>query len=186
MRVLAISGSLRQDSHNTGLLRAAADAAAPGVEVVLYEGLREIPPYDEDVDQAGAPAPVVALREAIGEADALLFATPEYNGSIPGVLKNAVDWASRPRATTVMQNKPAAVVGASTGMFGAVWAQGDLKRVLGLTGARVIDFELPLGRAHEGFVDGVLAEDHDAHEKLADVLDALEDAVREREAALAV
>jgi chromate reductase len=182
MRVLAISGSLRKESHNTGLLLAAAEVAAPGVEVVLYEGLREIPPYDQDDDEAGADAAVALLREAIADADAVLFATPEYNGSVPGVLKNAVDWATRPRATTAMQNKPVAVIGASTGMFGAVWAQADLRRILGLTGARVVEFELPVGRAHEAFSDGSLAEGDDVREKLADVLDALEDAVRERAA----
>lgn len=185
MRVLAISGSLRRDSYNTGLLRAAAEVAPDGVEVVIYDGLRELPPYDQD-DEAGAvPAEVLHLRRAIEDADALLFATPEYNGSVPGVLKNAVDWASRPRATTVMQNKPAAVIGASTGMFGAVWAQADLRRILGLTGNRVLDLELPVGRAQETFTDGALPEHHEIRQQLLDVLEALEDAVRQRESVAA-
>jgi chromate reductase len=185
MRVLAISGSLRRDSFNTALLRAAAELAPAGVEVVLYDGLREIPPYDQDDEATATPAEVLGLRRAIEDADALLFATPEYNGSVPGVLKNAVDWASRPRATTVMQNKPAAVIGASTGMFGAVWAQQDLRRILGLTGNRVLDVELPVGRAQETFEDGVLPEHHELRVQLVAVLEALEDAVRQRESVAA-
>ena len=182
MRILAISGSLRRESFNTGLLRAAAEVAPDGVEVVEYDGLREIPPYDQDDEAAAVPAEVLRLRRAIEDADALLFATPEYNGSVPGVLKNAVDWASRPRATTVMQNKPAAVIGASTGMFGAVWAQADLRRILGLTGNRVLDIELPVGRAQETFEDGVLPEHHELRLQLTEVLEALEEAVSQREA----
>ena len=185
MRVLAISGSLRRDSYNSALLRAVAEVAPDGVEVVFYDGLREIPPYDQD-DEANEVAPeVLHLRRAIEDADALLFSTPEYNGSVPGVLKNAVDWASRPRATTVMQNKPAAVIGASTGMFGAVWAQQDLRRILGLTGNRVLDVELPVGRAQETFQDGVMPEHHELRVQLREVLEALEDAVRQREAVAA-
>ncbi len=89
------------------------------------------------------------LRRAIADADAVLFATPEYNSSIPGALKNAVDWASRPLAANPLRNKPVAVIGASTGMFGAVWAQAALRKVLGATGARVGDVELAVGHAHE-------------------------------------
>ena len=184
MRVLAISGSLRRDSYNSALLRAAAEVAPEGVEVVFFDGLREIPPFDQD-DEATTPPEVLKLRRAIEDADALLFSTPEYNGSVPGVLKNAVDWASRPRATTVMQNKPAAVIGASTGMFGAVWAQNDLRRILGLTGNRVLDLELPVGRAQETFADGDLPEHHELHVQLREVLEALADAVQQREAVAA-
>ena len=101
------------------------------------------------------------------------------------MLKNAVDWASRPRATTVMQNKPAAVIGASTGMFGAVWAQNDLRRILGLTGNRVLDIELPVGRAQETFENGLLPVHHELRVQLREVLEALEDAVRQREAVAA-
>ena len=184
-RVLAISGSLRRDSYNTALLHAAAEVAPEGVELVIFDGLRDIPPFDRDDEAKDAPIAVARLRRAIDEADALLFATPEYNGSVPGPLKNAVDWASRPRATTVMHNKPAAVVGASTGLFGAVWAQQDLKRILGLAGNRVLDLELPVGRAQETFLDGVLAEHHELRVQLREVLEALEDAVCKREAVAA-
>src|SRR3954466_13256364 len=152
MRVLGISGSLRRDSHNTRLLRAAGEIVEQrGAEFEVFEGLKAIPPYDEDDDVGAGPPPVPALRQAIAGADAVLFATPEYNSSIPGVLKNAVDWASRPRATTPLQGKPAAVVGATTGSFGAVWAQAELRKVLASTGAGVVDLDLPLSKAHEAF-----------------------------------
>ena len=151
MRILAIPGSVRRGSHNARLLRHVAERAPEGVEVELWDGLKSIPPYDEDDDTEFPPRPVVELREAIAQADGLLFATPEYNGSVPGVLKNAIDWASRPRATTPLQNKPAAVIGASTGAFGAVWAQTELRKVLSTAGARVVDAGLPLAKVHEVF-----------------------------------
>jgi chromate reductase, NAD(P)H dehydrogenase (quinone) len=150
MRVLGISGSLRRDSHNTKLLRAAGEIVEQhGGRFELFDGLKAIPPYDEDDDVGNGPAPVVALKQAIADADAVLFSTPEYNSSIPGVLKNAVDWASRPLATNPLRNKPVAVIGASIGMFGAVWAQAELRKVLGATGARVTEVELAVGHAHE-------------------------------------
>ncbi len=148
MRVLGISGSLRRDSHNTELLRAAASLLPSGVEFVLYARLKEIPAYDQD-DEHDPPAAVVDLREQIAAADAVLFATPEYNRSIPGGLKNALDWVSRPHATNTLRNKPVAVIGASTGMFGAVWAQAELRKVLATIGARVIDREVPVPTADE-------------------------------------
>jgi chromate reductase, NAD(P)H dehydrogenase (quinone) len=155
MRVLGISGSLRRDSHNTKLLSAAGEIVEQhGGQFELFEGLKAIPPYDEDDDVGKGPAAVAALKQAIADADALLFATPEYNSSIPGVLKNAVDWASRPPAASPLRNKPVAVIGASTGMFGAVWAQAELRKVLGSTGARVLEVELAVGHAHEHLDDG--------------------------------
>ena len=150
MTVLGISGSLRRDSHNTRLLRAAGRLVEElGGEFELFDGLRSIPPYDEDEDIADGPLAVARLREAMDSADAILFATPEYNSSIPGVLKNAVDWASRPPAASPLRNKPVAVIGASTGIFGAVWAQAELRKVLAATGARVSEVELAIGHAHE-------------------------------------
>jgi chromate reductase len=151
MRILAIPGSVRRDSHNRRLLRHLAELAPAGVQIELWDGLKSIPPYDEDDDGPNAPASVVELRESIAAADGLLFATPEYNSSIPGVLKNAIDWASRPRAETPLQGKPAAVVGATTGSFGAIWAQAELRKVLRSTGARVVDLDLGLAKAHEIF-----------------------------------
>jgi chromate reductase, NAD(P)H dehydrogenase (quinone) len=150
MRILAISGSLREGSFNTSLLRAALEAAPEGVELELWEGIGELPLYDEDLE-GDVPESVRRLREDWGAADAILFSTPEYNGSVPGGLKNAIDWASRPRLDAVLRNKPLAVIGASTGQFGALWAQQDLKRILGIAGARVVGTEIPVPRAHERF-----------------------------------
>ncbi len=149
MRVLGISGSLRHDSHNSALLRAAAERLPAGAELVLFERLGDIPPYDEDVEAASVPEPVRNLREAIRDADAVLIATPEYNHSIPGQLKNALDWASRPAGESSLNGTPAAVIGASTGMFGAVWAQAELRKVLGAMGGRVLEAELPVAHASE-------------------------------------
>src|SRR5689334_4396135 len=182
MKVLAISGSLRADSHNSKLLRAAAELFPAGVEVQIWDGLKDVPPYDEDDDGDQAPAAVERLRSAIAGADALFIATPEYNHSIPGVLKNAIDWASRPAGAGVFMNKPAAVVGASTGAFGAVWAQAELRKVLGATGARVVDGELALGHAHERFDDHGRLSDANLREELQEVVDALLAAVYAREA----
>jgi chromate reductase, NAD(P)H dehydrogenase (quinone) len=162
MKVLAISGSLRRDSYNTALLRAAAEEAPAGLELDLYDGLREIPPYDGDDDVSPGPAPVERLRDAIRAADAVLVATPEYNGSVPGALKNALDWISRPPATNAMRNKPVAVISASTGAFGAVWAQAELRKVLQIMGARVADVELTVPHAHEKQIDELRADLRDA------------------------
>jgi chromate reductase, NAD(P)H dehydrogenase (quinone) len=150
MRVLGISGSLREGSFNTSLLRAAVEAAPEGVELELWEGLGALPLYDEDLE-LDPPESVQRLRDDWAAADAILFATPEYNGSVPGGLKNAIDWASRPKLEAVLRNKPVAVVGASTGQFGALWAQQDLKRILGIAGARVVGTEIPVARAQERF-----------------------------------
>jgi len=154
MRILAIPGSLREGSYNVALARAAAERAPEGWEVVLYEGLGDLPLYDDDLDGAGAPEPVRDLRAAIEGADAIFVVTPEYNGSISGVLKNAIDWASRPpRGGAALWGKTAAVAGASTGQFGAIWAQQDLRRVLGIAGARVVEGELPVVQAPNAFDD---------------------------------
>jgi chromate reductase len=149
VKILAISGSLRAGSHNTSLLRAVAELAPAGVEVELWDGLRELPHYDQDLDLEPAPHAVTAFREAVAAADAVLIATPEYNHSIPGVLKNALDWASRPHLTNPFRDKPVAVIGSSAGIFGAVWAQAEARKVLGAMGARVADVELPIGLAQE-------------------------------------
>ena len=172
MKVLGISGSLRRGSHNAALLRAAAPLLPPGSELELWEGLKAVPPYDAD-DDVGEPRPWIlrSLAEAIEEADVVLFATPEYNHSRPGQLKIAVDGLSRPLATNPLRDKPVAVVGASTGLFGAVWAQAELRKVLGALGARVLDRELPVGLADDAFTaDGRLA-DPDLERALAELVD---------------
>ncbi len=152
MRILGLSGSLRSESHNTKLLLAAANLLPPGAELVGFDRLREIPPYDED-EEGRQPKAVLALREAIADADAVLIATPEYNHSMPGHLKNALDWISRPLADSPLRGKPAAVIGASTGMLGAIWAQAEARKVLGALGARVLDRELPVPIVEEQFTE---------------------------------
>lgn len=178
MRVLGIAGSLRADSYNRRLLLAAAVAMPADVELQLLDGLADVPPYNEDEDVAPAPPAVERLRAAIAGADALLFATPEYNASVPGQLKNALDWASRPFPENALHGRPTAVVGASTSLFGAVWAQAELRKSLATAGARVIDEELPVGQAHEAFgPDGLLA-DADLQTALAAIVAALLDSAR--------
>jgi chromate reductase len=149
MRLLAISGSLRQRSYNSALLHAAAVECPPTAEFIVWRGLGAVPPYNEDLDEA--PAAVVELREEIARSDAVLIAKPEYNGSIPGVLKNALDWASRPFPDNCLRDKPVAVIGASTGLFGAVWAQAELRKVLRAIGASVLETELAVATAHDAF-----------------------------------
>ena len=159
-RILGISGSLRDGSHNTALLAAAAGLLPAGVELDVYNGLRGLPPFDADRDVEPPDPGVARLREAVAGADGVLIATPEFNGSIPGVLKNALDWASRPFPHNAFRGKPVAVIGASTGLFGAVWAQADARKVLAAIGARVIDRELPVGLADDAFApDGTLLDD---------------------------
>jgi chromate reductase, NAD(P)H dehydrogenase (quinone) len=179
-RILGISGSLRRDSHNTSLLRVAAETAGPEVEFELYDRLKEVPPYDEDDDVHPRPAGVARLNQAIATADAVLFATPEYNSSIPGQLKNAIDWVSRPVETNVLRNKPVAVVGASTGAFGAAWAQAELRKVLAALGARVLDLELPVAHAHTRFEEGELTDD-EIRANLSEAVEALAAGIRARE-----
>ncbi|HEY6398619.1 MAG TPA: NAD(P)H-dependent oxidoreductase [Solirubrobacteraceae bacterium] len=169
MRLLGVSGSLRRASHNRQLLRAADLLLPPGVEFVEFAGLKTIPPFDED-DEGAPGAAVHAWFAAIERADAILFATPEYNSSIPGQLKNAIDWASRPAAHPILRNKPAAVIGASTGMFGAVWSQAELRKALAAAGARVVDRELPVAMADEGFDEHGGLKDRDLTLELGGIL----------------
>jgi chromate reductase len=163
MKILALSGSLRRESFNTALARAARELAPEGIEVAIYDGLGLLPHYDQDLDHEDVevPRPVADLRRRIDEADALLVITPEYNGTMTGALKNAIDWASARHRGSWLRNKTVAVAGATTGQYGAIWAQQDLKRVLGIAGARVVGGELPVSTAHERF---------DAHGNLVDPL----------------
>jgi chromate reductase len=177
MRLLAISGSLRRGSYNSVLLAAAAAHVPAGAELVVWRGLDAVPAYDEDL--ATVPGAVAELRDEIARSDAVLIATPEYNASVPGGLKNALDWVSRPRATSPFRDKPVAVVGASTGLFGAVWAQADLRRILTTIGARVDDRDLPVARAYEAFTaDARLREPHLAARLQAMVEDLTREATR--------
>jgi len=173
MRVLAISGSLRRDSNNSALLRALREEAPAGVEVEVWDGLKEVPPYDGDDDVVPGPAQVEAFRSLVREADAVFFATPEYNSSIPGALKNALDWASRPLATNAFRNKPVAVIGSSAGAFGGVWAAAELRKVLGAMGARVTEVEMAVGHAHDKLDEAGELTDHDVRDDLREALESL-------------
>ena len=175
MTILAISGSLREGSYNTSLVRAAIELAPPGVRVEVYDGLEQLPPYHQDIDQGDGELPdtVRDLRERIEAADAVFIATPEYNGSIPGVLKNAIDWASARHRGSSFRSKTVAIAGATTGAYGAIWAQQDLRRILGIAGARVINGEVPLAHAHNIFDDAGRLTDELVIEHLREHLEAL-------------
>jgi chromate reductase, NAD(P)H dehydrogenase (quinone) len=158
MKILAIAGSIRSGSHNARLLRSVAVWLPDGVTIEQWDRIGELPYFNEDLE-ADPGREVTELRDAVRGADALLIATPEYNHSIPGVLKNALDWLSRPTRAGALERKPAAVIGASTSMFGAVWAQAETRKVLAAAGAEVIDLELPVPYAHDAISeDDVLAE----------------------------
>jgi chromate reductase len=169
MRILGIAGSLRRGSHNRRLLRAAAHALPSGVELVEWDGLAEIPAFDEDLE-TNPPAVVQAFLDEIERADGVLIATPEYNASVPGALKNALDWASRPFPDNVLKNKPMAVVGASTGLFGAVWAQAEVRKALKASGAHVLESELPIGLADGAFTDDDHLQEPELQERLGDLV----------------
>ncbi len=139
IKVLALVGSLRAASINRQLAEVAAEAAPDGVSVTLFDGLGDLPFYNEDIDNEDAPASVVALRKAAAGADAALVVTPEYNGSIPGVLKNAIDWLSRPYGDSALKDKPLAVVGAALGRYGGVWAHDETRKSFGIAGPRVVE-----------------------------------------------
>ena len=180
MVVLGLCGSLRRGSYNRRLLAAAAAELPRGVSLEVLEGLADIPPYNHDDEDGATPEAVKALRDAITAADAVLIATPEYNASVPGQLKNALDWASRPFPDNALRDKPVAVVGASTGLFGAVWAQAELRKVLKAIGAHVVEGELPVGRAHVAFAaDGGL-DDPNLRSALAALVEQLLGEVRTR------
>ena len=148
--VLGIAGSLRRDSHNRALLRAAQELAPPGMAVRIWEGLAAIPLYDGDLEEKGMPAPVVEMNEALARAGAVLVITPEYSASIPGVLKNALDWAARPPGKSPFRGKVVAITGASPGALGTVRAQIDLRRVLTAIGAIVVPSpEVLVSQAHQ-------------------------------------
>ena len=157
MRLLGISGSLRADSLNTQLLRLAAEELPAGVSLDLYDDLGAVPPFDEDAE-GETPAAVGRLRDAIDAADAVLVSSPEYNGSVPGQLKNAVDWVSRASVGAPLRGKTVAVMGTSTGQFGGLWGQAELRKVLGIVGARVVPTELavPKGQHRLGEPDEAL------------------------------
>jgi chromate reductase, NAD(P)H dehydrogenase (quinone) len=152
--VCGLAGSLRRGSYNRALLRAAQELAPEGMEVRIFDRLEAVPLFNQDVEAEGDPPPVHELKRAIGEADALLIATPEYNHGVPGVLKNAIDWASRPPRDSVLAGKPAALFGASPGITGTARAQSQLRQAFVFTNTRVLPQpEILVYRAHEKFDD---------------------------------
>lgn len=177
IKVLGLVGSLRAASLNADLFEAARGLLPADAELARWSSLAELPHYNEDLDVAGAEPPAaIDLRAAVAEADVLLFVTPEYNGGIPSALKNAVDWISRPAGAGAVKGKPAAVTGASTGSFGGVWAQAELRKSLGIAGARVVDAEFAVAKAGEAFVrigDAVTLVDGEAIGGLEDLLESL-------------
>ncbi|MHA6803958.1 NADPH-dependent FMN reductase [Salinifilum ghardaiensis] len=172
VRVLGISGSLRSGSYSTAVLRAAAALAEPGVRLSRWRGLGEVPPFNEDDEEHPAEA-VRRMRAAIDSADALLIATPEYNTTVPGQLKNAVDWASRPEGEGVLLGKPIAVVGASPSDYGAAWAQAALRKAVASCGAQVVERHLCLARVDEAFGPGEELRDPGQRAQLAEILTEL-------------
>ncbi|WP_105969681.1 NADPH-dependent FMN reductase [Streptomyces geranii] len=172
VRILALVGSLRAGSHNRQLAEAAVKLAPEGAEVVLYEGLADVPFYNEDIDVEGSvPASAVALREAAGTADALLFFSPEYNGTIPAVLKNAIDWLSRPYGAGALSEKPVAVVGTAFGQFGGVWAQDETRKAVGIAGAKVLeDVKLSIPGSVVRFAETHPADDAEVAAQLTEVI----------------
>ena len=173
IRILGISGSLRQHSFNRGLLRAAQEDAPDGVQIDVFD-LNDVPLYNEDLNAAGPPQPVVALQTAVRDADALLIATPEYNTSMSGVLKNAIDWASRPFPNHGLRDKPVALMGASPGRRGTARAQGDVRSVLTALGCHVLPEPLlQVSAAREKFsVEGDL-QDEAVRQQVRELLEAL-------------
>jgi len=171
--ILAVPGSLRAASYNRALLVEAARLAPTGVRVHLFDGLGAIPPFSEDLETAQVPLAVARWRHAISTADGLLIATPQYNGSVPGQLKNALDWASRPDGAAALAGKPTATLSASPSARGASWAQADLRKVLTVAGAAVVGREVAVGEVPELFDDAGRLTDDATVANLASLLDAL-------------
>ncbi len=175
IRVLALAGSFRSGSLNQALIRAARELAPERVRIDDFD-LGTVPFYDGDLEAQGDPREVAALKRAIARADALLVATPEYNGSVPAVLKNAIDWASRRPPDSVLRGKPAAVMGASPSRGGTRRAQSHLREILARAGADVVGPSLYLARAFEHVAEGRLASE-DAREAVREIVAGLVDAV---------
>lgn len=185
VRILALVGSLRSGSHNHQLAEAAVALAPEGVEIDLFEGLVDIPFYNEDVDNpTDVPAAAARFREAAERADAVILFSPEYNGTIPAVLKNAIDWASRPMDSGAFTGKPLAVVGTAYGQYGGVWAQDEARKAAGIAGAAVLaDVKLSVAESVVRFGERHPSDDTEITEKLAVVVRQVADAVQEPVAA---
>ena len=172
VRILALVGSLRAGSHNRQLAEAAVKLAPEGAEVVLFEGLADIPFYNEDIDVEGSvPAAAAKLREAALASDGFLLFSPEYNGTIPAVLKNAIDWLSRPYGAGAFGGKPVAVVGTAFGQFGGVWAQDETRKSVGIAGGKVLeDVKLSIPGSVTRFAETHPVDDAEVAAQLTEVL----------------
>ncbi|CAL9283413.1 MULTISPECIES: NAD(P)H-dependent oxidoreductase [Streptomyces] len=185
VRILALVGSLRAGSHNRQLAEAAVKLAPEGAEVDLFEGLAEIPFYNEDIDVEGSvPAAAARLREAANTADGLILFTPEYNGTIPAVLKNAIDWLSRPYGAGALTGKPVAVVGTAFGQYGGVWAHDETRKSVGVAGGKVLeDVKLSIPGSVTRFAETHPADDAEVAAQLTEVIARLHGDVTEPAAA---
>jgi NAD(P)H-dependent FMN reductase len=172
VRILALVGSLRAGSTNRQLAEAAVKVAPAGAEVTLFEGLADIPFYNEDIDIEGSvPAAAARLREAAQASDAFLLFSPEYNGTIPAVLKNAIDWLSRPYGAGAFGGKPAAVVGTAFGQYGGVWAQDEARKAVGIAGGKVIeDIKLSIPGSVTRFAETHPSDDAEVAAQLTEVV----------------
>jgi NAD(P)H-dependent FMN reductase len=172
IKVLGLLGSLRAASINRQLAELAVETAPEGVSLRLFDRLGELPFYNEDIDNENVAEPVVALRAAAADADAALVVTPEYNGSTPGVLKNAIDWLSRPYGNGALKDKPLAVVGSALGQYGGVWAHDETRKSFGIAGPRVVE-ELKLSVPATTFDGKHPRENADVAANLRDVVGKL-------------
>ncbi|PCN46667.1 FMN reductase [Curtobacterium sp. 'Ferrero'] len=182
--VLVLVGSLRAGSINRKLAEAAEQHAPEGIELTTFDGIVDLPFYNEDIDGDTPPAAAVAFRAAVDAADAVLLVTPEYNGSIPAVLKNALDWASRPFGASPISGKPLAVIGSAFGQYGGVWAHDDARKVAGIAGANVLgDVKVAIPQSVVRFADTHPREDDEVVSMVQGALRALADAAAEPVAA---
>ncbi|NKZ11418.1 NAD(P)H-dependent oxidoreductase [Mycolicibacterium septicum DSM 44393] len=172
VKVLVLVGSLRAASINRQLAELAVEQAPDGVELRIFDRLGELPFYNEDIDTDDVAEPVVALRAAAAEANAALVVTPEYNGSIPGVLKNAIDWLSRPWGNGALKDKPLAVVGAALGQYGGVWAHDETRKSFAIAGPRVVE-DLKLSVPSKTLDDKHPRENAEVAEALRDIVGKL-------------
>ncbi|BBY79367.1 NAD(P)H-dependent oxidoreductase [Mycolicibacterium pulveris] len=172
IRVLVLVGSLRAASINRQLAELAAEIAPDGVTLGTFDRLGELPFYNEDIDNDAVPEPVAALRRRGAESDAALVITPEYNGSIPGVLKNAIDWLSRPFGEGALKDKPLVVTGAALGRYGGVWAHAETRKSFGIAGARVLE-DLQLSVQTTAFADKHPRENAEVVANLRDIVGKL-------------
>ena len=182
--VLVLVGSLRAGSINRKLAEAAEQHAPEGIELTTYDAITDLPFYNEDIDGDTPPASAVAFREALAAADGVLLVTPEYNGTIPAVLKNALDWASRPFGASPISGKPLAVIGSAFGQYGGVWAHDDARKVAGIAGAKVLeDVKVAIPQSVVRFAETHPREDDEVVSLVQGALRALDDAASEPVAA---